>query len=116
VPDEPEGTKVSPILNVEQLPLDLTLATGGIRERTLASRVAVELAPRGNLVSGLHLGFTATPMTKGIDAPMNDAADVVRTALSGADLKKAITRFLPTTSASALRQISQLLSRSCTPN
>ncbi|GAA3316223.1 SDR family oxidoreductase [Arthrobacter ramosus] len=43
----------------------------------------LELAPRGILVSGLHLGFTATPMTKGIDAPMNNAADVVRAALNG---------------------------------
>jgi NAD(P)-dependent dehydrogenase (short-subunit alcohol dehydrogenase family) len=43
----------------------------------------LELAPRGILVSGLHLGFTATPMTKGIDTPMNDAADVVRAALNG---------------------------------
>lgn len=43
----------------------------------------LELAPQGTLVTGLHLGYTDTPMTAGIDAPMNDAADVVRDAYDG---------------------------------
>ena len=43
----------------------------------------LELAPQGTLVVGLHLGYTDTPMTAGIDAPMNDAADVVRSAYDG---------------------------------
>jgi len=43
----------------------------------------LELAPQGTLVTGLHLGYTDTPMTAGIDAPMNDPADVVRDAYDG---------------------------------
>ena len=45
----------------------------------------LELAPQGTLVTGLHLGYTDTPMTAGIDAPMNDPADVVRSALDGVE-------------------------------
>jgi NAD(P)-dependent dehydrogenase (short-subunit alcohol dehydrogenase family) len=65
------------------------LATGGAYSATKAAlwsatnTLRLELAPQGTLVTGLHLGYTATPMTAGIDAPMNDAADVVRTALDG---------------------------------
>ncbi|RFA06938.1 short-chain dehydrogenase [Subtercola boreus] len=43
----------------------------------------IELAPQGTQVVGLHLGYTDTPMTAGIDAPMNDPADVVRAAYDG---------------------------------
>lgn len=43
----------------------------------------LELAPQGTLVTGLHLGYTDTPMTANIDAPKNDPADVVRAALDG---------------------------------
>lgn len=43
----------------------------------------LELAAQGTLVTGLHLGYTDTPMTAGIDAPMNDPADIVRSAYDG---------------------------------
>ena len=43
----------------------------------------LELAPQGTLVVGLHLGYTETPMTVGVTAPKNDAADVVRDAYDG---------------------------------
>lgn len=43
----------------------------------------LELAPQGTHVVGLHLGYTATPMTAGVDAPMGLASDVVRSALDG---------------------------------
>ena len=43
----------------------------------------LELAPQGTLVTGLHLGYTDTPMTVGVDAPKNDPADVVRDAYEG---------------------------------
>jgi NAD(P)-dependent dehydrogenase (short-subunit alcohol dehydrogenase family) len=43
----------------------------------------LELAPQGTLVSGLYLGYTATPLTAGIDAPMNDPADIVAAAYDG---------------------------------
>ncbi|GAA4685499.1 SDR family oxidoreductase [Frondihabitans cladoniiphilus] len=43
----------------------------------------LELAPQGTQVLGLHLGYTATPMTEGIDAPMGQASDVVRDAYDG---------------------------------
>lgn len=43
----------------------------------------LDLAGQGTYVQGLHLGYTATPMTRGIDAPMGDAADVVRDSYDG---------------------------------
>lgn len=43
----------------------------------------LELAPRGTLVVGLHLGLTDTPMNAGSTAPMNQAADIVTIALDG---------------------------------
>jgi NAD(P)-dependent dehydrogenase (short-subunit alcohol dehydrogenase family) len=43
----------------------------------------IELAPQGTQVVGLHLGYADTPMTAGIDAPMNDPADVVAAAYDG---------------------------------
>ena len=43
----------------------------------------LELAPAGTQVVGLHLGYTDTPMTTGVTAPMNDPADVVRDAYDG---------------------------------
>lgn len=43
----------------------------------------LELAPQGTHVIGLHLGYTDTPMTVGVTAPKNDAADVVRDAYDG---------------------------------
>ncbi|MEA9986136.1 SDR family oxidoreductase [Subtercola sp. RTI3] len=46
----------------------------------------LELAPQGTQVVGLHLGYTDTPMTAGIDAPMNDPADVVRAAYDGLEV------------------------------
>ncbi len=41
------------------------------------------LAPDGVQVSALHLGYTDTPMTRGVTAPKNDPADVVRDAYDG---------------------------------
>lgn len=43
----------------------------------------LDLAGQGTYVQGLHLGYTATPMTAGIDAPMGEAADVVRDSYDG---------------------------------
>ncbi|QXC59306.1 SDR family oxidoreductase [Aquihabitans sp. G128] len=43
----------------------------------------LELAGQGTLVSALHLGYTDTPMTAGVDAPKNDPADVVAQAYDG---------------------------------
>jgi NAD(P)-dependent dehydrogenase (short-subunit alcohol dehydrogenase family) len=43
----------------------------------------LELAPAGTLVVGVHLGYADTPMTAGINAPMNDATDVVRDTYNG---------------------------------
>lgn len=43
----------------------------------------IELRPQGTQVLGLHLGYTATPMTEGIDAEMGLASDVVRDAYDG---------------------------------
>jgi NAD(P)-dependent dehydrogenase (short-subunit alcohol dehydrogenase family) len=43
----------------------------------------IKLAPDGVHVAGLHLGYADTPMTKGVDAPKLDPADVVRSAYDG---------------------------------
>lgn len=43
----------------------------------------VRLAPDGVHVASLHLGYTDTPMTVGVNAPKNDPADVVRAAYDG---------------------------------
>jgi NAD(P)-dependent dehydrogenase (short-subunit alcohol dehydrogenase family) len=41
------------------------------------------LAKQGTKVAGLHLGYTDTPMTVGIEAEKNDPADVVAAAYDG---------------------------------
>lgn len=43
----------------------------------------VALAAHGTLVTSLHLGYTDTPMTAGLDVPKNDPADIVRKAYDG---------------------------------
>ena len=43
----------------------------------------ISLAPAGVHVAALHLGYADTPMTKGVDAPKLDPADVVRSAYVG---------------------------------
>lgn len=45
----------------------------------------IGLAPIGVHVAGLHLGYADTPMTRGVDAPKLDPADVVRTAYDGVE-------------------------------
>jgi NAD(P)-dependent dehydrogenase (short-subunit alcohol dehydrogenase family) len=43
----------------------------------------IKLAPDDVHVASLHLGYADTPLTKGVDAPKLDPADVVRTAYDG---------------------------------
>ena len=43
----------------------------------------IKLAPKGIHVASLHLGRADTPMTRNVDGPKLDPADVVRTALDG---------------------------------
>ncbi len=43
----------------------------------------LRLAAQGTQVVGLHLGYTDTPMTQGIEAEKNDPADVVHAAYEG---------------------------------
>ncbi|GAB2521782.1 SDR family oxidoreductase [Nocardiopsis aegyptia] len=50
---------------------------------SLTNGVRVELAEQGTLVTGLVLAGTDTDMMAGIDADLNDPADVVRAALDG---------------------------------
>ncbi|RKS77400.1 short-subunit dehydrogenase [Motilibacter peucedani] len=54
-------------------------------EWALTNGVRLELAEQGTLVSALHLGYTDTDMTAGVDAPKNDPADVVRVALDAVE-------------------------------
>ncbi len=41
------------------------------------------LAKQGTLVTALHVGYTDTPMTAGLDVAKNDPADIVRKAYDG---------------------------------
>jgi NAD(P)-dependent dehydrogenase (short-subunit alcohol dehydrogenase family) len=43
----------------------------------------VALAEQGTLVTSLHVGYTDTPMTAGLNVPKNDPADIVRKAYDG---------------------------------
>lgn len=43
------------------------------------------LAGNGTLVTALHLGYTDTPMTAGLDVEKNDPADIVRLAYDGVE-------------------------------
>ncbi len=43
----------------------------------------LELAPQGTHVLSVHFGYTDTPMTRLVDAPKNDPADIVRATLDG---------------------------------
>jgi len=45
----------------------------------------LSLAPAGVQVTALHLGYTDTPMTAGVEADKNDPADVVRAAYDGVE-------------------------------
>jgi NAD(P)-dependent dehydrogenase (short-subunit alcohol dehydrogenase family) len=49
----------------------------------LTNALRLELAPRGVLVTGLHLGYTDTPMIADFDVQKNSPAQVVHAALDG---------------------------------
>lgn len=75
------------VLNVQSV-----LSWIGIGDAYSASKAAfwqaanaqrIQLAPQGVHVASLHLGYADTPMTRGVDAPKADPADVVRSALDG---------------------------------
>ncbi|EXG80661.1 SDR family oxidoreductase [Cryptosporangium arvum] len=51
----------------------------------LTNSIRLELAPRGILVSGVHLGLADTDMAAGLDMPKTPPADVVRTVLDGVE-------------------------------
>lgn len=46
----------------------------------------IKLLPFGVHVAALHLGYADTPMTRGVDAPKLDPADVVRAAYDGLEV------------------------------
>jgi NAD(P)-dependent dehydrogenase (short-subunit alcohol dehydrogenase family) len=52
-------------------------------EWALTNGLRLELATQGTRVSSLHVGYMDTDMTKGIDSPKADPADVARVALDG---------------------------------
>lgn len=43
----------------------------------------LSLAKQGTLVTALHLGYTDTPMTEGLDVPKNNPADMVQKTYDG---------------------------------
>jgi NAD(P)-dependent dehydrogenase (short-subunit alcohol dehydrogenase family) len=50
---------------------------------SLTNALRQELAGQGTRVSSLHVGFMDTDMTRGIDSPKADPADIARLALDG---------------------------------
>jgi len=50
---------------------------------SLTNSLRQELAPRGVLVSALHVGYMDTDMVKAIEAPKSDPADIARIAIDG---------------------------------
>ena len=43
----------------------------------------MQLADQGIRVAGLHVGYMDTDMTRGVDAPKSDPADIARIAVDG---------------------------------
>jgi len=56
---------------------------------SLTNGLRQELAPRGILVSALHVGYMDTDMTKGIDAAKSDPAEIARIAIDGIEAGQA---------------------------
>jgi len=50
---------------------------------SLTNSLRQELAPSGILVSALHVGYMDTDMTRAIEAPKSDPADIARIAIDG---------------------------------
>jgi NAD(P)-dependent dehydrogenase (short-subunit alcohol dehydrogenase family) len=50
---------------------------------SLTNALRQELAPGGIVVSALHVGYMDTDMTKAIEAPKSDPADIARMAIDG---------------------------------
>jgi len=50
---------------------------------SLTNALRQELAPSGILVSALHVGYMDTDMTKNVEAPKSDPADIARIAIDG---------------------------------
>jgi len=50
---------------------------------SLTNSLRQELAPRGIVVSALHVGYMDTDMTRAVEAPKSDPADIARIAIDG---------------------------------
>jgi NAD(P)-dependent dehydrogenase (short-subunit alcohol dehydrogenase family) len=66
---------------------------------SLSNSLRIELERQGTLVTSVHLGYTETDMTSGLDVPKNDARDVAREIVDGIErgdaevLADDVTRF-----------------------
>jgi short-subunit dehydrogenase len=56
---------------------------------SLTNALRQELAPRGILVSALHVGYMDTDMAKSVEAPKSDPADIARIAIDGIEAGQA---------------------------
>jgi NAD(P)-dependent dehydrogenase (short-subunit alcohol dehydrogenase family) len=52
-------------------------------EWSLTNSLRQELAPRGIVVSALHVGYMDTDMARAVEAPKSDPADIARIAING---------------------------------
>jgi NAD(P)-dependent dehydrogenase (short-subunit alcohol dehydrogenase family) len=83
------GHEQSAVLNVLSVLSWLSFPTIGAycaaksAEWSLTNALRQELALQGTRVSSLHVGYMDTDMTRGIEAPKADPADIARMALEG---------------------------------
>lgn len=75
------------VINVISLLSWLSIAPGYSAAKSAfwsaTNAMRLELAPAGVEVVALHMGYTATPMTRALQVPKNDPVDVVRSGLDG---------------------------------
>ncbi|WET79284.1 SDR family NAD(P)-dependent oxidoreductase [Amycolatopsis sp. QT-25] len=71
---------------------------------SLTNSLRIEFAQRGTHVVGVHLGYTDTDPTQGLDVPKNDPRDVARQVVDG--LERARPKCSPTTSRAGSRPAS----------
>ena len=52
-------------------------------EWSLTNALRLELAPEGTRVSALHVGYMDTDMTRNLDVPKSNPADIAKLAIDG---------------------------------
>jgi NAD(P)-dependent dehydrogenase (short-subunit alcohol dehydrogenase family) len=83
------GHDKSAVLNVLSVLSWITIPRSGgysaakSAEWSLTNALRLELAPQGTRVSALHVGYMDTDMTRHLDVPKSDPADIAKLAIDG---------------------------------